>query len=297
MKKYSLQTLTLLFALVFSLSSCFEESKEFEPIDDDKDPVETPVDDPVEEEVNIKWENWYLSVPLEKENGKATSIYPDIITADGLTDEQNEFFYQNEDGSYTMYTKFTGYTTSGYSDLGGGKYCRTELREFWKGNPDTNDNWYMQTGTHVLETTLKVDYCEGSGQTYVAQIHGKETEGLEGSPATIKIQWKDGDIVVEYYVKPSDGVWTSDDDEKITIATVDNEIFTMKLKVEGGKFYYGIECEAKDIDIPFTELYDYVGNGYAYQNYFKTGNYFKYNKDYEKSAQVVLYKVVTEHLD
>jgi len=42
-------------------------------------------------------------------------------------------------------------------------------------------------------------------------------------------------------------------------------------------------------------MYDYVDNGYAYQNYFKTGNYFSWHDDYEKAAQVTLRKVVTDH--
>ena len=40
---------------------------------------------------------------------------------------------------------------------------------------------------------------------------------------------------------------------------------------------------------------DYTGNGYIHENYFKTGNYFGWNDDYEKAAQVVLHKVLTEH--
>ncbi|MFK7982318.1 MAG: polysaccharide lyase family 7 protein, partial [Saprospiraceae bacterium] len=108
----------------------------------------------------ITWENWYLSVPVDRGNGKATSIgYQDIIE-DKLTSEAAKYFYENEDGSYTMWTTFTGFTTSGLSQLGD-KYCRTELREYWRGNQDTNDNWSMATGVHVLESTMQVDFVEG----------------------------------------------------------------------------------------------------------------------------------------
>tara|TARA_R110000868_G_scaffold145181_1_gene365096 strand:+ start:16036 stop:16956 length:921 start_codon:yes stop_codon:yes gene_type:complete len=246
--------------------------------------------------VNIVWKNWYLSVPINNGDGKATSIFYQTIENDALTEEQSEYFYKNEDGSYTMFTKFTGFTTSGGAALNSGKYCRTELREFWKGNQNTQDNWYMNTGTHILETTLNVDYVEGNGRTIIAQIHGKETEGLEGSPATVKIRWNSGTLQLDHYTKPNNGEpWTSAYDEKVDVAIVDNEVFTFKIKIENGKFYYALVCEAKNINIDYTFVYDYVGNGYTYQNYFKTGNYFGWYADYTKTAQVKLYKVVTEH--
>ncbi len=264
-----------------------------ETVSETEEEVETESE---ETEDIIVWKNWYLSVPINNGDGKATSIYYEAIENDELTTEQSEYFYKNDDGSYTMFTKFTGYTTSGEVTLDGGKYCRTELREYWQGNQTTEDNWYMNTGTHILESTLSVDYVEGNGRTIVAQIHGKETEGLDGSPATVKIRWNSGTIQLDYYTKPDEGEpWTSDFDEKLDVADVGNEVFTFKIKIESGKFYYALVCEAKDIDIDYTEVYDYVGNGYAYQNYFKTGNYYGWNDDYIQTAQVKLYKVVTDH--
>lgn len=276
-----------------SNSDSIEEPEETVGQEEEEEIVEEPV-----EEVNIVWKNWYLSVPLDRGDGSATSIFYEDIENENLTPAEQEYFYKNNDGSYTMYTKFTGFTTSGGPfGLDEGKYCRSELREFWQGNQDTSDNWLMSNGIHVLESTLNVDYCEGTGQTYVAQIHGKESEGITGSPATVKVQWKNGDLVIEYYTKPDVGEpWTSDFDEKITIGKVDEEVFTIKLKVEKGELYYALFCEAKSLDIDYTFVFDYVGNGYIHENYFKTGNYFKWNDDYEKSAQVILHKVVTEHL-
>lgn len=123
-----------------------------------------------------------------------------------------------------------------------------------------------------------------------------ETTGLVGAPATVKVQWKNGSLVIEYYVKPDNGEsWTSTYDEKITIGKVDNEKFTIKIKIEYGKLYYALVCENKSINIDYTFVYDYVANGYLHDNYFKTGNYFKWNSDYEKSAKVILHKVVTSH--
>ena len=71
--------------------------------------------------------------------------------------------------------------------------------------------------------------------------------------------------------------------------------FTFKIKIENGKFYYALVCETKGINTDYTFVYDYISNGYAHNNYFKTGNYFGWNSDYEKRAQVILYKAKTNH--
>jgi len=260
--------------------------------------METPVVDPskiVDTPAAITWKNWYLSVPIDAGTGKATSIgYQDIVN-DKLTAEESKYFYKNNDTTYTMWTQFTGFTTSGFSELGE-KFCRTELREYWRGNQDVTDNWSMSTGVHILESTMKVDFVEGNGRTIIAQIHGKESPGITGNPATVKIRWNSGMIQIDHYTRPNnDDPWTSKYDKKIDFGRVDNELFTFKMKIEEGKLFCALVCEEKDLNIDYTEFYDYVGNGYIHENYFKTGNYFAWHDDHEKAAQVILHKVLTEH--
>jgi hypothetical protein len=307
------KVLVVMFFMV-SVTSCTTDDDIIEP---DQDDVETTGDDAEDEtddnEIigddtdqdtlstysNFVWKNWYLSVPIDKGDGDATSLFYETIVNYTLTPEQLMYFYKNaDDSTYTMFTKFTGYTTSGLKGLDDGSYCRTELREFWQGVQSTSDNWYMSAGTtHVLESTLQVAYCGGIGKTYVAQIHGKEspTFGTSDSPATVKVLWDNDDLELEYYTKPVSGAWTSDDITKTVIGTVNNSVFTIRLKVEDGKLYYALYCEDESIDDDYELLYDYLSNGYDYSNYFKTGNYFKYNKDYTESAQVKLIQVKTEH--
>lgn len=258
-------------------------------------------DEEIEEPNNINWKNWYLSVPINNGEGKATSIFYEDIVNNNLTQEESKYFYRNDDNSYTMYTKYTGYTTSGEYGLNVGKYCRTELRELWKESTDLNDNWLMSSGTHILETTLQVEECNEINnfcRTIVAQIHAKETPGLEGSPPTVIIQWRDGTVGVDYYQKPTtDGVNWGKENKLFNQhpQVVDKEKFTIQLKIENGKLYFGVICESKSINTGYIEVYDYVGNGYAYENYFKTGNYFTYSGDYTTSSQVRLFEVKTEH--
>mgnify|MGYP000288927999 CR=1 FL=1 len=253
MKNTKIKQLTSYF-LISGLLFCSCSSSNDAGINEETaERIEEEAQQPTEDQ-KIIWKNWYLSVPINRGNGKATSIFYKTIVNEALTTAQSEYFYKNTDGSYTMFTKFTGITTSGQSALND-KYCRTELREFWRGNQDTGDNWSMSTGTHILESTLNVDFVEGNGRTIVAQIHGIETPGLEGSPATVKIRWNSGEIQIDHYTKPDSGKpWTSAFDEKINVGFVGNDIFTFKIKIENGKFYYALVCEAKNIntDLLFT---------------------------------------------
>ena len=247
----------------------------------------------------VEWQNWYLSVPIDREDGsgKATSIYYQDIEALNLTNEEKTYFNKNSDGSYKMNTRFTGFTTSGEYGLDEAKYCRTELREYYRGNQSTSDNWSMNSGTHIMESTLRVDNMGGDGRSYVGQIHGYPTDNLSGSPATVKVQWNNGDIVLEYYTADgiSSGEWTSSNDVAVNVAEVGNEKFTIKVKIEDGKLYLAVICDAKGVDTGYEFYYDYDANGYEYDNYFKTGNYFKWNDDYTETSNVTLYGVSTSH--
>ncbi len=282
-----------LLLISFIIFSCDKDNGVNSEPNNENNPEIIETEDTTSE--NIVWKNWYLSVPIDRGDGSATSIFYQDIINENLSEEESKYFYRNEDGSYTLWTEFTGHTTSGYSDLEG-KFCRTELREYWRGNQDVTDNWSMSTGIHELETTMSVDFVEGNERTIIAQIHAKESPGITGNPPTVKIRWNSGMVQVDYYTKPDAGEpWTSAFDDKIDFGRVDNEIFTFKMKIEEGKLFCALVCEAKGLDIPYTEFYDYVGNGYIHENYFKTGNYYVWNSDYEASAQVTLYEVVTRH--
>lgn len=132
-----------------------------------------------------------------------------------------------------------------------GKYCRTELREFWKGIQSSSDNWKMTSGAHILESKLKVDFINSTKkELYVAQIHGKG----DGNPATVKVLWKNGKLLIEYYTKPDSGTkWTNKFIKKPFIGEVGHETFIIKLKIENGILYYGLVCEKKGLNIDYTE--------------------------------------------
>lgn len=242
---------------------------------------------------DFTWKNWYLSVPINRGNGKATSIYyKDLENAD-FTNDESYYVKKNSNGSYTFKTKFTGYTTSGEYGLDKKKYCRTELREYYRGNQSTSDNWSMNSGYHKMESKLRVESIGGNKRTFVAQIHGYGGN----SPATVKVAWDKGQIKLEYYVKPANGRtdWTSKDIVKKNLGYVGSEIFTIYLEIKDGRLRTKLYCSTKGINTGYVTQYDYDANGYTYDNYFKTGNYFNYNKDYKATSTVRLYGVKTTH--
>lgn len=241
------------------------------------------------------WKNWYLSVPIKNNKNKATSIFYQDLESGNFTREQKKYVTKNADGSYTFNTRYTEYTTSGkYPTNTKGKYCRTELREFYRGNKDTKDNWSMKSGTHLMESTMIVDYCQGNSKTFVGQIHGYG----DNSPATVKVAWDNGMIKLEYYTKPESGrQWTSKYIKKTNLTRVDGAEFTIGIRVVNGVLSCSVKCPSKGIDTGYKTFYNYKKNGYAkkYTNYFKTGNYFNWNKDKSKTCQVTMLGIHTEH--
>jgi len=248
-------------------------------------------DKPVE---NFKWNNWFLSVPIDRGNGKALSIYHKDIASGNFTDEQKKYVQKNHDGSYTFKTSYTGITGNSAEKKNYlRKFSGTELREYWRGNQSSIDNWSMSSGTHRLASKMKIQNCQGSKKTYVAQIMGAE----RNNPSTVKVAWDQGEIKIEYLTKPTENnsEWSSKFTEQQTIARVDHEIFTVQLKIDEGKLSYSLSCPNKNIDTGFKQLYDYTNNGYNYSNYFKTGNYFSWNKDTSASCELRLLSVKTDH--
>ena len=106
-------------------------------------------------------------------------------------------------------------------------------------------------------------------------------------------------IILEYYTPEGivDGEWTSASGTvgKVTVGKVGNNKFTVRLKTDAGKFYMALYCEATGVDTGYVEYIDYLNLGYEYQNYFKTGNYFRHDEDYTSVSEVTLYSAVTLH--
>jgi len=286
--KFCYSLLTLIF--IYSSASCSNDLAE--ELSSETEEIKDNIDQKLSTG-NFTWKNWYLSVPINRGNGKATSIYYQDLEAANFTNDESYYVKKNSNGSYTFKTKFTGYTTSGEYGLDKKKYCRTELREYWRGNQSTSDNWSMNSGYHKMESKLKVESIGGNKRTFVAQIHGYGGN----SPATVKVAWDKGKIKLEYYIKPTNGRtdWTSKDIVKKDLGYVGHDIFTIYLEIKDGRLRTKLYCSARGINTGYVTQYDYDANGYTYDNYFKTGNYFNWNKDYNATSTVRIYGVKTTH--
>jgi len=151
----------------------------------------------------------------------------------------------------------------------------------------------MTEGYHKMESKMKVMEIGGNQRTFVAQIHGYGGE----SPALVKVAWDKGDIKLEYYTKPTNGrtKWTNKDIVKKNLGYVGHEAFTIYLEVKDGKLRTKLYCAPAGINTGYVTQYDYAGNGYTLPNYFKTGNYFNWDKDHVATASVKMYGIKTTH--
>jgi len=272
MKKITI-TISIL-SLLFVFASCSNDISDELSIEESFEGQ-----DEIEQKVakgDFSWENWYLSVPIDRGNGKATSIYHETLESGNFDPTHAECVKKNSDGTYTFTTNFTGFTTSGYYGLDQKKYCRTELRERWRGNQNNSDNWVMTEGYHKLESKMKVEEIGGNKR---------------------KVAWDNGEIKLEYYTKPTEGrtTWTNKDIVKKDLGYVGHEAFTIYLEVKNGKLRTKLYSSAVGINTGYVTQYDYAGNGYTLPNYFKTGNYFNWNKDHQARATVKMYGIKTTH--
>ena len=105
--------LVLLFIIVpiFGTYSCSSSDNEEEIV------KEAEIDDTPTEDPKIVWKNWYLSVPLNRGDGSATSIYYQAIKNNTLTTDQSQYFYKNTDGSYTFFHLLYLLTYHGLRDI------------------------------------------------------------------------------------------------------------------------------------------------------------------------------------
>ncbi len=255
---------------------------------------------------SINWQNWFLSIPIDngKPDTKAKSLYYESILEGSYSREVSEYFSWNEsEEAINLFSQFTGYTLSGYAAKNNDQFSRTEFREFWRGNQEKSDNWSMNEGTHILESTLRVSECENNRdqcEVIVAQINGFENDidvDDHNNTETVKVRWQSGKLILECYTKPLEGKqqWSTDYLIKKTLGDVGNDIFTIKLKVEDGVLYVALVSKSNNLDTKFSKVYDYVSNGYNYLSYFRSGNYFPYSDNYLDYSNVLMYGLKTIH--
>lgn len=305
--KNSLGSYFNLFAalmLIFTLSGCLDGGLPERPAG------ETPIPDPIDTggdvEVvlpEIDLNNWKVTLPIPKSDGKPLEIEPPEILNYGTNETLLPFMYNDStDGSIVFYT-YPAITTPNSS------YSRTELRE--QMVPGSNStNWTFAQGGKMKGTLAVSDISKESNgefhRTMIMQIHGRLTneqrdligEDDNNAPPVLKIYWQDNKVYVRTKKLKnlnatnlemlSTDAW-EDDDGKFFSREVGTEKFTLEVIAETGKMTI-------IMDDAETLLYEgiHMEKWGIFENYFKAGNYLQ-TRDEGAFATVKYYELSISH--
>ncbi|MGB3467109.1 MAG: polysaccharide lyase family 7 protein [Cyclobacteriaceae bacterium] len=251
----------------------------------------------------IDLNNWKVTLPIPRSDGKPLEIEPPEILDYATNDTLLPFMYNDStDGSLVFYT-YPGTTTTNTS------FSRTELRE--QMVPGSNNvNWTFAQGGR-MKGTLSVPEIstESDGEphrTMVMQIHGRLTneqrdligEDDNNAPPMLKIYWQDNkvyvrtkqlkDVNASYEEMLSTSAW-EDDDGTFFTREVGTEKFTVEVIAEDGKMTITLDEEE-------TIVFDgiHMEKWGIFENYFKAGNYLQ-TRDEGSFARVKYYDLTISH--
>lgn len=252
---------------------------------------------------HIDLNNWKVTLPIPRSDGKPMEVTPPEILDYGNNDVLKEFMYNDStDGSLVFYT-YPGVSTTNSS------YSRTELRE--QMNPGSNStNWTFAQGGRMKGTLKLDDISSDAGgnphRTMVMQIHGRLTNAQRdligasdnNAPPMLKIYWQDGKVRVKTKVlnnlNASDteilhtNAWGDDDGFNFT-EVVNNDTFTLEIIATEGRMEVILnDNESVVYEDIHTEKWG------VFENYFKAGNYLGTTTD-GAFARVKYYDLEVSH--
>ena len=297
------------FLFIISILVVITACKGDEPADDPIPPEEE--EEEVEELVegvdyflpHIDLNNWKVTLPVPRSDGKPTEVEPPEILNYPTNGTLLPFMYNDStDGSLVFYT-YPGSTTTNSS------YSRTELRE--QLVPGSNStNWTFEEGG-TMKGTLSVPEISTKSngnphRTMIMQIHGRLTneqrdligEDDNNAPPVLKIYWQDNKIYVRtkelkdlddtYEETLSTSAWT-DDDGRFFSREVGTEKFVLEVVASEGKMIVTLDDEES-----FVYESIHMEKWGVFENYFKAGNYLQ-TTDEGAFARVKYYDLLLTH--
>lgn len=251
----------------------------------------------------IDLQNWKVTLPIPREDGKALEVKPPAILDYANNEILKDFMYNDSiDGSLVFYT-YPGATTTNSS------YSRTELRELMDGE-NAAVNWTFAEGGR-MKGTLKLEAIstEADGdphRTMVMQIHGRLTNAQRdligasdnNAPPMLKIYWQDGKVRV--ITKKLKDLNVDDTEMLRTDAWTDGAEFTFAEAVNHEKFTLEVIASTGRIEVILNEKDSAVFDGIhlekwgVFENYFKAGNYLG-TKAAGSFARVKYYDLEVSH--
>ena len=283
-------------------------------------PVSSPtvINNNVAVDIDIELIDWYLSIPIDRGDGRSTSI-DETTLANGYEDD--EFFMVNDDGSITMRCPTMGYKTSENT-----KYVRTELREMLRrGNTShktqgiNKNNWvfssYPQSEQDAaggvdgtLDVTMKVSHVSVTGDNYqigrvvIGQIHA-------GSDEPIRLYYRklpnneNGSIYFAHELYEGDDTWYEMIGERDNDASNPadgialNEVFSYTIDVEANTLTVVIQRQGKADVVTKVDMSNSGYHTNSEYQYFKVGVYHLNNSGTtaEDYVEATFYKIINKH--
>ncbi|GAB5522709.1 MAG: polysaccharide lyase family 7 protein [Roseivirga sp.] len=252
---------------------------------------------------DIDLNNWKVTLPVPRSDGKPLEVEPPEILAYATDESLLPFMYNDStDGSLVFYAYPESSTTNS-------SYSRTELREQMDPGSNTT-NWTFAQGGNMKGTLSVPEISSDSDgdrhRTIIMQIHGRLTneqrdliqEDDNNAPPVLKIYWQDGRVRVNTKVLKDPNVsdtemlrtssW-EDDEGRYFSEVVGTEKFTLEVIVSEGR----MEVKMNDSE---SFVYDDVNmqKWGVFENYFKAGNYLQ-TSDANAFARVKYYSLEISH--
>ena len=252
----------------------------------------------------IDLNNWYVTTPVEGEDGKPIIVEPPEILDYATNMNLRPYMYTDSiRGPIVFYAEPTKATTPN------SKYSRSELREQMVPG-DNNVNWTFADGG-TLKAKLSVDEVslDDEGEYHriiILQIHGRltnEQRDLIGqkdnnAPPVLKIYWDKGKIRVK--TKILKDINTPYEQMLHKDAWGDDEGFNFEQKVGFRKFSLEIQVSKGKIVVVLNnadyKVYEniHLEKWGVFENYFKAGNYFQ-SRDEGSFAKVSFFELEVSH--
>lgn len=225
---------------------------------------------------DINWKQWNVVVPIDSGGGTSTLLEGKTARKASTNPTFKKFFKQNSNNTFELRTYFNGITEEGEFGKDQGKYSSSEFVEVYNKN---KDNYWPNTGSHILKSRMKAYKVNGIGTTYIARIVSQDKSGDQFDK--IRVMWRDGYILAEVRESYNGGIRY----KRTKVAEVGENMFNFTLRMASGNVSLSIDCKntgASKKNVPVAKL----GKTANSKNIFRIGNLYKNDQNSEDSVTV-----------
>lgn len=250
----------------------------------------------------IDLNNWKVTLPIPRADGKPLEIKPPQILDYPNIPELQDYMFNSPDESALVFFTTPGATTTNSS------YSRTELRELMEPGSGAV-NWTFTQGG-IMQGRLRVSRISGENgnldRVIIMQIHGRLTDEQRdiigkndnNAPPVVKIYWDDGKInfrrkvLVDEHVNEVNVLKTTSWKDQSHWFSKDVGFEEFELKITAQENYLKVEMLGTDEFFEFSDIHTQRWG--VFENYFKAGNYLVSTDD-DAFAEVLYYELEVQH--